>query len=138
MVSPPDSSADRLRLDKWLWCTRFFKSRSLATEAVAGGRVKVNGERVKASHALRIGDRLSLHPGDDTLDIEVLRFPARRGPAPEAQTCYQETPDSIARRAIAREQRRINNLGRIQPDTKPDKRERRQLERFWRDQNGQD
>ena len=138
MVSPPDSTAERHRLDKWLWCVRFFKSRALATDAVAGGRVKVNGERVKASHALRIGDRLSLHQGDDNLEIEVLSFPNRRGPATEAQTCYQETPDSAARRLIAREQRRINNLGRIQPDTRPDKRERRQLERFWRDQNGQD
>lgn len=135
MVTPPDDSApERHRLDKWLWCTRFFKSRALATDAVAGGRVKVNGERAKPSHDLRIGDRLSLSPGDDTLDIEVLRFPTRRGPAPEAQACYQETPESAARRAIAREQRRIANLGRLQPDTRPDKRERRQLERFLRRQ----
>jgi ribosome-associated heat shock protein Hsp15 len=135
---PDESQDDRHRLDKWLWCARFFKSRAQATDAVAGGRVKVNGERAKPSHAVRLGDRLSLSPGDDTLEIEVLKFPVRRGPAPEAQACYQETPDSAARRAVAREQRRIANLGRLQPDTRPDKRERRQLERFWRNQNGQD
>jgi ribosome-associated heat shock protein Hsp15 len=133
-VDTPDLSTSRHRLDKWLWCTRFYKSRALATQAVAGGRVKVNGERVKPSHDLRLGDRLSLSLGEDNLDIDVRRFPERRGPAPEARACYEETPASSARREALREQRRLASLGRQLPDTKPDKRERRQLERFRRQQ----
>lgn len=133
-MTHPESPTARRRLDKWLWCTRFYKSRALATQAVAGGRVKVNGERVKPSHDLRRGDRLSVSAGEDVLDIEVIDFPSRRGPVPEARACYVETPDSIARRETRREQRRLADVGRLRPDTKPDKRERRQLERFLRNQ----
>ena len=130
-----DDADARHRLDKWLWCTRLFKTRSLATEAVNGGRIKVNGERVKPAHDLRVGDRLSLSVNDEPLEIGVLAFPARRGPAPEARACYEETPDSTQRRTVLKEQKRLAALTRPRPDTKPDKRERRQMEKFWREQD---
>jgi ribosome-associated heat shock protein Hsp15 len=124
--------ADRHRLDKWLWCARFFKTRSLAAQAVTGGRVHLNGERVKAAHVVRIGDRVSLNLEGLTAEFDVLGLPARRGPAPEARTSYAETPASAGRRAKLREQHRLAELSRPRPDTRPDKRERRRLVKFQR------
>ena len=134
-MNRPDDADTRHRLDKWLWCARFFKTRGLATTAVTGGRIKVNGERVKPAHDLRVGDRLSLSLNDEPMEVDVLDFPARRGPVPEARACYAETPESLKRREVLREQRRLAALTRPRPDTKPDKRERRQMEKFWRDQD---
>jgi len=134
-VNRPDDADTRHRLDKWLWCVRFFKTRGLATEAVTGGRIKVHGERVKPAHDLRVGDRLTLSLNDEPMEIDVLDFPARRGPASEARACYAETPESLRRREVLREQRRLAALTRPRPDTKPDKRERRQMEKFWRGQD---
>jgi ribosome-associated heat shock protein Hsp15 len=130
-----EDSTGRHRLDRWLWFARFFKTRALATQAVSGGRVKVNGERVKPAHDVRVSDRLTLNVQYDTLDVQVLAIPARRGPASEAQACYAETPESVQRRAASREQRRLANLSRPQPDTRPDKRERRQLDKLRRQQS---
>jgi ribosome-associated heat shock protein Hsp15 len=129
-----DRAADRHRLDKWLWCTRFYKSRALATQAVAGGKIKVNGERVKPAHDIRAGDRLTLQIQEESIDVEVLSFPARRGPASEAQTSYAQTAASRERSIVFREQLRVANLSRPRPDTKPDKRQRRQLEKLRRGQ----
>lgn len=123
---------DRHRLDKWLWCTRFFKTRSLATQAVAGGRVHLNGERVKAAHVIRVGDRISLNLDGVVAHFDVLGLPARRGPAPEARTNYAETPESAAKRAEMREKHRLAEMSRPRPDTRPDKRERRRLVKFQR------
>jgi ribosome-associated heat shock protein Hsp15 len=123
-----------MRLDKWLWFVRFFKTRSLATQAVSGGHIKVNGERVKPAHTIRTGDRLILTINQETLDIEVRELPMRRGPASEARSCYAETPDSLRRRVVFREQRRIAEMSRPQSDTRPDKRERRQLDKLRRGQ----
>ena len=134
-MNRPDDADTRHRLDKWLWCARFFKTRGLATEAVTGGRIKVHGERVKPAHDLRVGDRLTLSVNDEPMEVDVLDFPARRGPASEARACFAETPDSLKRREVLREQRRLAALTRPRPDTKPDKRERRQMEKFWRDQD---
>ena len=134
-MNRPDDADTRHRLDKWLWCARFFKTRGLATTAVTGGRIKVNGERVKPAHDLRVGDRLSLSLNDEPMEVDVLDFPARRGPASEARACYAETPESLKRREVLREQRRLAALTRPRPDTKPDKRERRQMEKFWRGQD---
>jgi ribosome-associated heat shock protein Hsp15 len=132
MKEAPDQ--DQHRLDKWLWHTRFFKTRSLAATAVTGGKVKVSGERVKPAHRVRIGDRLSVSSGEHTVEIDVLKLPVRRGPAPEAQACYVETPASVARSARMREQQRLAAITRPRPDARPDKRERRQLERLRRQQ----
>src|ERR1035438_2007554 len=92
------------RLDKWLWHARFFKTRSLATAAISGGKVHLNAERVKPAHRVRVGDRLSLSLQGIVAEFEVLGLPQRRGPATEAQSHYLETPASAARRTKLREQ----------------------------------
>jgi ribosome-associated heat shock protein Hsp15 len=123
------------RLDKWLWHTRFFKTRSLATAAINGGKVHLNSERVKPAHRVRVGDRLSLSSQGIVGEFEVLGLPVRRGPAAEALTHYVETPSSAARRVVLKEQLRLANLSRPHSDTRPDKRERRRLMRLHRGQS---
>ena len=129
-----EQSTDRHRLDQWLWFARFFKTRTIAAAAVTGGKVKINGERVKPAHAVRVGDTLSITVQQETMDVEVRDLPARRGPASEAQTCYAESPDSGKRRTIHREQRRLAEMSRPQSDTRPDKRQRRLLDKLRRGQ----
>jgi len=119
-----------LRIDKWLWCARFFKSRSLAAEAVAGGKVHVNRQRVKPSRTVRVGDLLEITVGYEIHTVEVKGLPARRGPAPEARLCYEETPESLARRERSREQRRLAAMAAPQTQGKPDKHTRRELLKF--------
>jgi ribosome-associated heat shock protein Hsp15 len=129
-----DESTDNHRLDKWLWHVRFYKTRSLATAAINGGKVHLNAERVKPAHRVRIGDRLSLSLGGLVAEFEVLGLPLRRGPAAEAQAHYLETPASAERRSRLREQQRLAQLSRPRPDARPDKRDRRRLMRLQRDQ----
>ena len=128
MSQPADESlapgAATLRIDKWLWCARFFKSRGLAQEAVEGGHVQVNGERVKASRQVRVGDRLRITRERERYEVEVAGIPARRGPATEARQHYRETPESEAARAHARE---LDRLSAPASAGRPDKRERREL-----------
>jgi len=131
---PEDRDEAGLRIDKWLWCARFFKTRSLASVAVAGGKVHVNRERVKPSRIVRAGDVLDITVGFDAITVEVLAIPARRGPAPEARLSYRESEASIARRERMREQRRLAALAAPQTDGRPDKRTRRELLRFHRNQ----
>jgi ribosome-associated heat shock protein Hsp15 len=123
------------RLDKWLWHCRFYKTRSLATAAIAGGKVHLNLGRVKPAHRVRIGDRLSLSLQGIVAEFEVLGLPERRGPAAEAQTHYLETAGSAERRARLREQQRLAQVSRPRPDVRPDKRDRRRLMRLQRDQS---
>ncbi|MGO9933202.1 MAG: RNA-binding S4 domain-containing protein [Steroidobacteraceae bacterium] len=125
---------DNLRLDKWLWHTRFFKTRSLATAAINGGKVHLNAERVKPAHRVRVGDRLSLSLQGIVAEFEVLGLPPRRGPAAQAVSHYRETAPSAERRAKLREQQRLANVSRPRPAVRPDKRERRRLMRLHRDQ----
>jgi ribosome-associated heat shock protein Hsp15 len=127
-----DAPSERHRVDKWLWCARFFKTRSLATQAVSGGKVHVNGDRVKPAHNVRVGDRVSLMVNGVVAEFDVLGLPERRGPAPEAQKHYAERPESAARRAKVREAQRLAELSRPRPDTRPDKRDRRRLVKFQR------
>jgi ribosome-associated heat shock protein Hsp15 len=117
-----DSSS--LRVDKWLWFARFFKSRSQATDAVAGGLVHVNGERVKPSRELRAGDRLNITRDEIRFEVIVEAMPRRRGPASEALRHYTETPDSIRQREQRREQARMAPPA---PAGRPDKHARRIL-----------
>jgi ribosome-associated heat shock protein Hsp15 len=126
MFSARESSHEDsgLRLDKWLWHARFFKSRSLATEAVAGGRVHVNGERVKPSREIKVGDRLEISRDETHFEILVLSIPKRRGPATEARLCYEETDASAARREQRREQQKYAAPA---PMRRPDKHARRAL-----------
>jgi ribosome-associated heat shock protein Hsp15 len=123
-----DDPADRLRIDRWLWCARFFKSRSAAAQAVRGGHVRLNGQRVKPAHAVKVGDALWLElPRSAERDVTIAVIPARRGPAPEAAAAYVESSESIERRRKAAEERaaRVSYL----PPTagRPDKRTRRLL-----------
>lgn len=116
-----------LRVDKWLWATRFYKTRSLAAKAVGGGLVHVNEQRVKPARTLQEGDLLKVGSQPDTREIRVLGMPRRRGPATEAATFYEETEQSIARREANREQRQLDRLSEPRPEVRPDKRSRRQL-----------
>jgi ribosome-associated heat shock protein Hsp15 len=123
--APP--AAHSLRLDKWLWCARFFRSRGIAQEAVEAGHVQVNGERVKASRQVRVGDRLRISRERERFEVEVTGIPVRRGPAAEARMHYRETPESEAARAHARE---LDRLAGAAASARPDKRERRELLRL--------
>lgn len=130
------SEAGRVRLDKWLWASRFFKTRALASEAVDGGKVHVNGERVKASRAVRPGDRLEIRRGAEVVDVRVLVLSEHRGPAAAAQTLYEESEESRARREAMAEQRRLVAAGVPRPSGRPDKRSRRRIIRFREDNAG--
>lgn len=130
----PDDESDAHRLDKWLWYARFYKTRSLATAAINGGKVHLNAERVKPARRVRIGDRLSLSMQGVVAEFEIKGLPARRGPAPEAQTHYLEMQASAQRRAHLRDQQKLAQLSRPRPDSRPDKRDRRRLLRLHRDQ----
>ena len=127
MSGGEDSATDRLRIDRWLWCVRFFKSRSAAAEAVRGGRVRLNGGRVKPAHDVKAGDAVTIEFGTrgDEREVTIAAIPVRRGPASEAATCYVESAESIERRRVAAEARALAppppTLGR------PDKRTRRLL-----------
>ncbi len=96
-----------MRLDKWLWVARFYKTRALAADEVGKGRVQVNGQTAKAAKELRPGDRLDMRQGQIARSVLVLGLSAVRGPAPQAQALYQETPESLERREKAAEQRRL-------------------------------
>lgn len=120
---------DKLRIDKWLWAARFFKTRSLATDAVDGGKVHVNGQRVKPARELRVGDVLTITAAEQW-ELTVRALADRRGPAPEARLLYEETPASLAAREIARESRRLVAEPAAERHGRPTKRDRRQLGRL--------
>jgi ribosome-associated heat shock protein Hsp15 len=131
-VSQDHPAGNRLRIDRWLWCARFFKTRALAAQAVSGGRVHLNGERVKPAHLVRIGDHVSLTLDGVDGTFDVLGLPTRRGPATEARRHYNEQPESQMRRARHRELHQLADQTRPRPVTRPDKRDRRRLVRFQR------
>lgn len=122
----------RVRLDKWLWAARFFKTRTLAAEAVSGGKVHVGGRRVKPAHAVRVGELLRVQRGPDEYLIEIKALGDRRGPAKEAALLYEETADSRLRREQLSEQRRIQRLAAPLPPIRPTKQDRRRIVRFTR------
>ena len=114
-----------VRLDVWLWAARFFRTRSLAKQAVETGKVDVAGQRPKSSRAVRVGEALQISRGDEVFDIQVLGLSDMRGPAPVAQQLYAESEASLARRAELRLQRAAAKNGYQPPEHKPDKRARR-------------
>ncbi len=120
-------TGDVERLDKWLWFTRFYKTRSLATAAVRGGHIKLNGERPKPGVRVKPGDRLQIAKQQLEYELEVLSIPARRGPAVQAQACYSETEESQQRRAEKLDILKSDRL--LMPSTqgRPDKHTRRAL-----------
>ena len=121
---------ETMRLDKWLWCARFYKTRSLATEEIAKGRVTVNGQGAKPARDLRCGDIVALRQGPVARTVLVRALSGARGPAPVAQLLYEETPESIAARERAAEQRRLapEPAAALQ-EGRPTKRDRRNIDR---------
>lgn len=118
-------AADSVRLDVWLWAARMFKTRSLARQAVERGQVSVNGQRPKASRAVRVEDRLELERAGERYALQVLGLSDQRGPASEAQGLYREDEASVKRREEERALRRAAASGYRPPEGKPDKRARR-------------
>jgi len=121
-----------MRIDKWLWAARFYKTRSLAQDAVDSGKVRLNGERVKPAKELKPGDALSVRGAVYEWNILVLQLSDKRGPAVVAQTLYEETPDSMARRAGLAQLRKFSVDPSADRHGRPTKRERRQLQ-CWQD-----
>lgn len=131
--SPPsdaslNQAAQTMRIDKWVWVARFFKTRSAAKEAIEGGKVHFDGNRVKVSKEVRIGMQLTIRQGFDEKTVVVKALSSMRGGAPQAQLLYDETEVSIAKRDFYSSQRKLGNLAR--PENRPNKRDRRQIHRF--------
>ncbi len=121
---------DKLRLDKWLWAARFFKTRSLAKAAVEGGKVQLAGQRVKVSREICEGDTLHIRQGWDERVVVVKALSEQRRGAPEAQLLYEETAQSVAKREEAAAARKAAGGMIDRPAQRPDKRQRRQIHRF--------
>ena len=133
-----DTEADRVRIDKWLWAARFFKTRRLAAEAVIGGKVHVNGMRVKPGRAVMLADELLISRDGLLTTIIVRGLSARRGPAPVAQQLYEETEQSRQERERYAEQRKLYRQQAPHPPSRPDKKQRRHIHRFQRKSYGSD
>ncbi len=119
---------DRVRVDRWLWAARFVKSRSLAIEAVKGGRVQVNGARVKPSKELRVGDRVEIASGPERRTVVVRALAERRGPASQAALLYEETPGSLAGRERQAAEARLARAPEAELGQRPTKRDRRRID----------
>jgi ribosome-associated heat shock protein Hsp15 len=123
-----------LRIDKWLWAARFFKTRSIASEEIGKNRVQVNGQDAKASREVKAGDTVRLRQGAVERTVRVLGVSGARGPAPVAQLLYEETPESTEARIKAAEQHRLSREPALSIEQgRPTKRDRRQIERNWND-----
>lgn len=125
-----DDKAADVRLDKWLWAARFFKTRSVATEAIDRGRVRIGGDAVKPSRTVKLNDRISIDNGADRWEVIVAGISGMRGPAPVARALYFETDESIARRANDKEARRLAPEPGSTIKGRPTKRDRRDLDRI--------
>lgn len=123
-----------MRIDKWLWVARFYKTRSLAADEIGKGRVRVNDQEAKPARDVKAGDKVAVRQGPVTRTLVVLGLSQQRGAAPVAQQLYEETPESIRLRDIAKEQRRLNTEpAASQEQGRPTKRDRRSLEKAWDD-----
>jgi len=131
------ANVEKVRLDKWLWAARFYKTRAIAKGAIEGGKVHYDGQRCKVSKTVDIGAKITLRQGFDEKIVEVKAISDQRRGAPEAQKLYEETAASIKKRMDEAERRRVMKSSMLIPDHKPNKKERRDMQRF-RDQQDQD
>jgi ribosome-associated heat shock protein Hsp15 len=121
---------ERLRVDKWLWAARFYKTRSIAKAAIEGGKVHLDGQRVKVSREITIGERLTIKQGWEEKEVIVKSLSDQRGPAPVAQMLYEETPESTQRREREAQARKAAGGAMARPVQKPGKHERKALEKL--------
>lgn len=126
---------EELRLDKWLWAARFFKTRALAKTAIENGKVHYDGQRPKVSRTVTIGALIEITQGFDSKEVAVLGLSTQRGPAPEAQKLYQETERSLVNKIAAAEKRRLSGDASLALAQRPDKKSRRQIHRFKRQED---
>ena len=119
------TAPEAVRLDIWLWAARFYRTRSLAKQAVETGKVEIGGQHAKPSRSVRVGEALQVRRGEESFEIQVLGVSDNRGPAPVAQALYAESEASRERRALARQQRIAERDGYRAPEHRPDKRARR-------------
>ncbi len=128
--SPMNADTEKVRIDKWLWAARFFKTRSKAKDAVVGGKVHVNGERVKPARSVKVGDQLEVTLPAHQVIVVVKGLLDRRGSATVAQTLYEETTESVSSREEMAEARRAARTGMTVPNRKPSRSDRRRLARL--------
>ena len=127
-----DKNNENIRIDKWLWAARFFKTRALAAEAVNGGKVEVNGARAKPSRAVRLGDAINIRRGPDEWTVVVEAVAKLRGPATQAQLLYQETEESARKREATIVQLKLERPPQFELPVRPSKKDRRAIHRFTR------
>ena len=125
-----EKTDNEVRLDKWLWAARFYKTRSIAKAMIEGGKVHYTGQRAKVSKAVEIGATLKLRQGNEEKEIVVTALSDQRRGAPEAQLLYQETEKSVKQREAIAFARKANALSMLHPDRRPNKKERRELVKF--------
>ena len=128
--SKTNAELTELRLDKWLWAARIFKTRALAVEAINGGKVHLNDTRVKPSRVVHIGDELDVTRGTERYHLTIEGINNKRRPAKEAQLLYTESAESIQKREDEKAMRKIQNASMVRPDRKPNKKERRRIIKF--------
>jgi len=129
------ANSEKVRLDKWLWAARFYKTRAIAKGAIEGGKVHYDGQRCKVSKTVDVGAEITLRQGFDEKTVVVKAISDQRKGAPQAQTLYDETVDSIKKRMDEAERRRIMKSSMLTPDHKPNKKERRDMQRFKNEQD---
>jgi len=125
-----EKSSEEVRLDKWLWAARFYKTRAIAREMIEGGKVHYNGQRSKPGKIVELNAELTVRQGNDERTVVVANISAQRRPASEAQQLYRETDASIEKREKMAQTRKLNALTMPHPDRRPDKKERRDLMKF--------
>ena len=123
-------ATDEIRVDKWLWTSRFFKTRSMATDAVSGGKVHLNGHRVKAGRTVKAGDVLSIQKNTELYEVTILAINKTRRPAKEASLMYEESELSRSKREREQQIKKLASATRPMPKRKPDKRQREQLRNY--------
>jgi len=121
---------EKIRLDKWLWAARFFKTRALASQAVNGGKVHLNGQRIKPSRAVKIDDCYQISRGYERIEVVVTGLSGKRGSATVAQSLYKETEESLSQRQREADKRKLAAMQRPSSDHKPNKQERRKIRQF--------